>query len=152
MDRNEIIEKLRSLIGGFLESRGYLLVDLAYRYEGRDIFLRILVDTPLGNISLGECAGLNSQIGSILDSENVIEGGYTLEISSPGLDRPLAGKFDFMRCRGRKIKVFLSELVCGKLEWDGIISKVEDEAIFIETGGNLLELPLGKINKAKQII
>lgn len=74
------------------------LVDIIYRYEGRGLVLRVLVDKPEGGITLDECAGLNNEISRILDEKDMLQQRYILEVSSPGLDRPLNSKNDFLRC------------------------------------------------------
>jgi ribosome maturation factor RimP len=152
MDRQESIQQLRELIDNYLKSEGLDLVDLIYRYEGRDLFLRILADRPEGGISLGECAHLNNELARILDEKNILEARYILEVSSPGLDRPLVTEKDFLRCMNRCARVFLNDLVNGKREWAGRISKVQQESVIIETEGGLVEIALAKIVKAKQIL
>ena len=152
MDREALVEKLKSLIGDFLKSRNIDLVDLVYRYEGRNLVLRILVERPEGGINLDECAVLNQDISNILDGEGSLEARYILEVSSPGLDRPLTTRSDFLRCTNRKAKFFLNEKVNGKLEWDGIISRVEGDLVYIDAEGMVLEIPLARIVKAKQLI
>lgn len=152
MDRYELAEKLREMTGRYLESRNLELVDLIYRYEGSDLFLRVLADTPEGNISLDECASINAELGAMLDSVEGLNQRYILEVSSPGLDRPLSSLKDFRRCMNRKARFFLKEQVNGKIEWEGIISKVEDEKVFVDIDGMVLEIEIGKINKAKQVI
>ena len=152
MDRQAQVEKLKSLIGDFLKSRNIDLVDLVYRYEGRNLVLRILVERPEGGINLDECAVLNQDISNILDGEGSLEARYILEVSSPGLDRPLTTRSDFLRCTNRKAKFFLNEKVNGKLEWDGIISRVEGDSVYIDAEGMVLEIPLARIVKAKQLI
>ena len=152
MDRYELADKLRQTIGDYLQSRNLELVGLIYRYEGSDLFLRVLADTPEGNISLDECASANADLGRILDSDEDLKERYILEVSSPGLDRPLATQKDFKRCLNRKARFFLKEQVNGKIEWEGIISKVEEDKIFVDIDGASLEIEIGKINKAKQVI
>lgn len=152
MDNYENKEKLKKLIQGYLENQNLELVDLVYHYEGRDLFLRILVDKPQGNICLDECARLNREIGVILDrGMEILNQRYILEVSSPGIDRPITTKKDFLRCRNKKVKFFLKEMVNGKLEWDGTISKVEADTVFADINGEILEIPINKINKAKQL-
>ncbi|MFH1413295.1 MAG: ribosome maturation factor RimP [Candidatus Omnitrophota bacterium] len=148
----ELINELRIIIKDYLEGEGKELVDFIYRYEGRNLFLRILADSPEGGISLDECTYLNESIGRILDEKGVLGQQYILEVSSPGLDRPLVNRGDFLRCLNKKAKFFLRELINGKIEWDGIISKVEGDSVYVDINGNLSEIPLSKINKAKQII
>ncbi|MFH1128444.1 MAG: ribosome maturation factor RimP [Candidatus Omnitrophota bacterium] len=152
MDKHEKIDKLKKLIQDYLESRRLEFVDLIYHYEGRDLFLRILVDTPGDNICLDECARLNREIGAILDGQEMLNQRYILEVSSPGIDRPITTKKDFLRCRNRKVKFFLKEMVNGKLEWDGIISKVEGDSVFADIKGEILEIPINKVNKVKQLL
>lgn len=152
MDKQEIIAELQSSIGDYLKNCGLQLVELVYRYEGRDLFLRILVDRPEGGITLDECTRLNDEISVLLDAKDIIKDNYVLEVSSPGIDRPLFNKDDFNRCRNKKVKFFLKELIAGKLEWDGVINKVDEDLVTIDINGKILEIPISKINKAKQII
>lgn len=152
MDRQAIIEELKVIIENYLKSQSLDLVDFIYRYEGRDLVLRILIDKPEGGISLGECAFHNQDISRILDEKNILQTGYILEVSSPGLDWPLKTKNDFLRCIDRKVKFFLNESIEGKLELDGIIQKVDAEAVYIGTKDRILAIPISKIGKAKQII
>ncbi|MBU1727575.1 MAG: ribosome maturation factor RimP [Candidatus Omnitrophica bacterium] len=152
MDKQLIIEELKKIIGDYLVAKGLDLVDLIYRYEGRDLYLRILADRPEGGITIDECTNLNRQISAVLDEKDIFEASYILEVSSPGLDRPLKTEKDFLRCLGRQAKFFLIEPVNGKIEWDGIIKKVENESVLIDVKAEVLEIPLTKINKAKQII
>jgi len=152
MDRQEVIENLRVIISEYLEPNNIELVELIYRFEGRDLVLRLLVDYPEGGITVGECAGLNIQISRLLDEKNIIQQGYILEVSSPGIDRPLSTSKDFMRCLNKEVRFFLNELVNGKLEWAGKIVKVDANSVTVATGGDNLSIPLSKINKARQEI
>ncbi len=152
MDRQTLIEELKSTIQDFLKTKNLYLVDLIYRYEGKDLVLRILVDKPEGGISLDECAYLNNDIGEILDEKDIIQGRYILEVSSPGLDWPLKSKDDFLRCINRSVRFFLNELINGKLELEGTINKVGDDSVYIDIDGNTIEIPISKITKAKQIV
>jgi ribosome maturation factor RimP len=152
MDRQTIINELRDLLGSYLKGQGLDLVDLIYRYEGRNIYLRILVDKPEGGISLGECARLNNEISRILDEKDILRDRYMLEVSSPGLDRPLLTRSDFLRCIDRNARFFFLESINGKTELEGVITKVEDNSVYIDIDDNTLEIPLAKIKKAKQII
>lgn len=152
MDRQAVREQLKSIIEEYLKGQNLDLVDIIYRYEGRELFLRILVDKPEGGISLDECASVNENISRILDEEDSIGQKYILEVSSPGIDRPLATKNDFQRCIGRKVKFFLTEKINQKIELDGVTDKVTDDSVFINTKQGALEIPLLKIKKAKQVL
>jgi ribosome maturation factor RimP len=152
VDKQAFIEELRGIIGGYLEAGGLELVELIYRYEGESLFLRILTDKPGGGITIDECAELNTQIGVVLDEKGPLNQRYVLEVSSPGLDRPLATKSDFLRCVGREARFFLSEPLNGRLEYEGRIARADDSAVYVDICGSVMDIPLGKINKAKQII
>jgi len=149
MDKEGVINRVRETIEGYLSSRGLELVELILRHEGGDFFLRILVDKPEGGISLGECASLNKEIGRILEENDTVQERYILEVSSPGLDRPLLTGADFRRSLNKSAKFFLRGMVEGKLEWDGLILSVDDFKVRIESAGRMLELPLQEIVKAK---
>lgn len=151
MDR-AIIEGLKRIIQEFLNTKGFDLVDFIYRYAGRDLVLRILVDKPEGSISLDECAYLNIEISRILDEKDILQARYILEVSSPGLDRPLKTKADFLRCINKLVKIFLNEPVNGKTELEGIISNVEGDSVHIDVSGEALEVSISNIAKAKQVI
>ena len=152
MVSDELIIELKSLLSDYLTSLNFVLVDIIYRYEGGDLFLRILADKPEGGINLDECAGLNRGIGGLLDEKDIIKGNYILEVSSPGLDRPLKTREDFSRLLNKKAKFFLNEVINGKLEWDGLISQVSQESVSVATDEGTIEVPIVKINKAKLII
>lgn len=152
MDRQELISQLKALAEGFLKERGLDLVDIIYRYEGRDLILQLLVDKPEGGISLGECAYINQELSRILDEKDMLQARYILEVSSPGIDRPLKERQDFLRCLNRRARFFLNQAVNGKIEWEGTIVKVGQESVYVDTASGTLEIPLSGINKAKQVI
>ena len=152
MDKEEIIVELTNIADDYLKNQGYTLVDLTYRYEGPDLILRILTDRPEGGINLDECSSINTGISRILDERALFPAGYILEVSSPGLDRPLKTKNDFMRCLNWRVRFFFNEPAEGKLELDGIIRKVEDDAVLISTQNKDITVPLSRITRAKQIV
>lgn len=152
MARQELINELRIIIEDFLKEQNLVLVALDFRYEGKGLALRILVDKPEGGIILDECAYLNEQISRLLDEKDILQQRYTLEISSPGLDRPLNSKNDFLRCINKRVRFFLKEAIDGKMEMEGVISRVGDDAVYVAIEDKVIEMPLLKIAKAKQAI
>ena len=152
MDSQAIVSELKDTIGGYLKDQGLELVDFIYRYQGRDLFLRVLVDAPQGGITLEECSRVNIRISRILDESNILQREYILEVSSPGLDRPLKTISDFSRCINRRARFFLSQPMGGKIELEGTINNVGDGSVCVDIGGDIVEVPLSKLNKAKQII
>jgi len=152
MDRQKLISELDLLLRDYLKSLDLSLVDLIYRYEGGSLVLGVLADKPDGGISMDECAMLNRDIGRLFDEKDLIKDKYILEVSSPGLDRPLKNREDFLRSLNKKAKFFLKEHLNGKLEWDGVIDGAGDESVSIVISGSVVELPFSKINKARLII
>jgi ribosome maturation factor RimP len=152
MDRHAITQELRVIIDEYLRNQSLELIDLICRYEGNRLTLRILADRPQGGITLDDCAYINREIGRILDEKNIVQEHYILEVSSPGLDRPLATKNDFLRVLEKKVKFFLTEKINGKMEWDGKVVGATDTSVYIDVSGQQMEIPLSKITKAKQLI
>ena len=101
---------------------------------------------------LAECTRLNQKVTEAIDQQNLIGQRYLLEVSSPGLDRPLRTPRDFLRVMGRPVKFFLSQPVQGKLEHQGIVKQITDQEVLMETQTTQIAIPLNLINKAQQII
>jgi len=180
MIRESLAKELKDLIGSYFSDQQVELIDLSFRYEGNKLILTILADKPQGNslatdsqshrpagrglvtdsqshrpaggITLGECALLNKQLGLIFEEKNLIDCDYILEVSSPGLDRDLKTQKDFLRCLNKEAVFFLNDLINGKCQWQGLINKVDENSVFISVLGQVLEIPLNKINKAKLVI
>ena len=145
-------QELMNLILTCFTAKGLELIDLIIRPEGKRLILTVLADKPESGITLQECAGLSRQLKSVLEEKNIIDVDYILEVSSPGLDRPLKGQKDFLRSLNKEAVFFLNDLVNGKCQWQGVISKVDETTVFIQALGEILEIPLIKINKAQLVI
>ncbi|MCM8797706.1 MAG: ribosome maturation factor RimP [Candidatus Omnitrophica bacterium] len=153
MDREAFVEELREVISGYLSSRQVDLVELTYRFEGGRAILRILADKPSGGITLEECAILNQEISAILDEKNLIQESYVLEVSSPGLDRPLKTKKDFLRCLNKRVRLFLYQPLNGRFELEGELQRVDDEGLYIVLEHKEeIRIDLKNIRKGKQCI
>ena len=152
MDRDELKLQIDSLVKKLLVSEGFVLVEFVFRQDGLSFFLGLFVDRPEGRISLGECSLLNRKVRQVLDENKIFSGQYTLEVSSPGLDRPLKTKEDFIRCLNKEVVFFLNDFLESKCQWQGLLSRVDESSVTINSGEHVLEIPLIKINKAKLII
>lgn len=148
----ETVSKIKELISPYLESQGIQLVDIHLRRKAGNSNLIILIDKPTGGITLGECSRANEDIGKILDEANIFLGSYVLEISSPGVDRPLVIESDFKRTIGRLIRVFLNCKINEKNEFKGTLKEISDNKIYLKIGEETLEISLEKILKAKQVV
>ena len=152
MDKDALTLELKTIIAEYLTSQGIELIDLICRQEGRDLVVRILADRLQGGITMDDCAYLNKEIGRLLDEKNTPQEHYILEVASPGLDRPLKTKNDFLRVLNQTVKIFLSEKINGKMEWDGSVSGATDTSVYLEAKGEKIEIPLASVTKGKRII
>ncbi len=121
-----LLEQLRAVVDPVLRGEGCELVDLEYRREGRGRVLRIFMDKP-GGVRLADCQRVSEQVGDILDVENLIPHAYTLEVSSPGLERPLTRPEDFLRFAGRAVRVSTFAPVEGQRHFAGTLRGCEGE-------------------------
>ena len=119
----------------------------------KDVFhIQVFADRPTGGIGMEECARLNRALVSVLDNEPDLGDNYTLEVSSPGLDRVLKGFRDLRRVLGRPVQVFLKSPVSGKREVAGTLEAVSENEIIVKARQGELVLAMDNIEKAKQII
>lgn len=148
MQKEELLTRIRDKVSNVFDENKVELVDLTYRKEGGVKVLRILVDTESG-ITVEECAKMNEVVGEALDREDFMDENYILEVSSPGLDRPLKTKNDFARIKGKRIRVHTFVPIDEKKEFVGILETVDDEgiAVFVKDTKSV-DIPLDKISKA----
>ncbi len=140
----EIVDKIREITGNILQDKAIELIELKYRRESGGMVLRLLVDKE-GGITMDECTSLNNEIGSILDEKDIMQDKYTLEVSSPGLDRPLKTRRDFERVTGKMIYLHTYGPVNDKRDHEGVVISVDDEKVTV----NNVDIRLDKIAKAK---
>jgi len=143
-------DRLRSLIGPVVSAMGYELLGLEYHSRGRGGLLRVYIDRQQG-ITLDDCSAVSHQVSGLLDVEDPIVEHYDLEISSPGLDRPLFGRADFERFMGHQAKVTLHAKLEGRRRFTGVLRGVEGEALVMEVEGAALRLPLDQIDSARLV-
>jgi ribosome maturation factor RimP len=129
------------------ESHGYDLVDVEVQRGRGGQLLRLFVDKQ-GGIGLDELQTVSHEVSAILDAEDPIDSTYTLEVSSPGLDRPLRSEADYRRFIGKLAKVSSYELVDGRRHWTGRLASFEDGNVVLsleKEGGTLVRVPFAKI-------
>jgi ribosome maturation factor RimP len=144
----DIVERVKGLVGPYLSENGIELVEITYRREQGGMTLRLLVDTPEG-IKINECEGLNNYLSGLLDAEEVIGEHYLLEVSSPGLDRPIKTDRDFERVLGKDIEVTTYAPVDGRKTHEGRFVGMDKEKIVIEAGGVSTVIPRSSIAAAR---
>ena len=126
------IEKLIEQIAlPVAENLGYELVDVEYVKEGPHYYLRIYIDKS-GGVSIDDCQIMNDVVEPLIDKEDPILGAYFLEISSPGIDRPLKTEKDFEKCIGKEVEVSLYEAVDGSKHFEGELIGKDADSITIK--------------------
>lgn len=140
-------ETLERIIKKAVEGEGYEFVDLQFfQSKGRWI-LRVYVDSPSG-ITLEDCVKVTKILDPLLDVEDIIPHSYNLEVSSPGLDRPLKKPEDFKRFAGKKALIILKEKFQGRKKLKGEIVLVKEEGVVIKENEDCIEVDFNMIKKA----
>lgn len=148
----EIEAKIRSLAAGIAAAEGLELVDVQFRQRGRKWLLRALIDRE-GGVDAEDCARVSRQLGTVLDVEDLIPHRYVLEVSSPGIDRPLREAGDFRRNIGRRVRLKMRIPHGGETEVRGRIAGTDSRAVVLEADpGGRLEIPLESIAEGKLLV
>jgi ribosome maturation factor RimP len=144
------VERVRSVALRVTADRGFELVDIELKQAKSEKLVRIFVDRP-GGIGLEDLQSVSEEVSAILDAEDPIEGHYTLEVSSPGLDRPLRGEADYRRFVGRLANLSSYEPVDGRRHWTGRIVACDDGIVTLELDGEKASarVPLAKLSHGR---
>ena len=151
----EIKEKIEPPAKEIFEKAGVDLIELKVAGRKNDVFIQITADKPSGGITIRECAILNKTLAAAIEQEHLLPPEiFSLELSSPGLDRPLVTRKDFIRSINRKVHFWLSEPVStgGKKEMQGVLVEVGDKGLIVNVLGSRLVLPLSSIIKGMLVI
>lgn len=150
------LEQIRVIAERVASSRGLEVWDIQSRREAGGHVVRVFIDrpgpsaSPEESVSIEDCEQVNREISTILDVEDPLPFAYTLEVSSPGLDRPLRGPDDYRRFAGRLAKVVVKEAVDNQKAFEGRLRGVEDEDVVFEApNGRMHRLPLRLIVRGR---
>ena len=143
-------EKLRRPIEAAVQGLGYELVGIEYHPQGRRSLLRVYIDTPAG-VNVDDCERASRQISSALDVDDPIPGQYMLEVSSPGLDRPLFTAEHFQRFSGNRVKLRVSPPLDGRRNFSGVLVGMRDDAVVVVQDDEEVEVPLQHIEQARLV-
>ncbi len=147
-----VIDKVQAFAEQFLPTLDLELVEVQFRREGHGWVLRLFIDSENG-VSLEHCSMVSRELGDFLDVEDIVGHPYHLEVSSPGLERPLRKFGDFQRFAGRKARVKLREAVDGQRVFVGEIQLADGEVIaLLQEDGKTIEFSYGDISKARLVI
>jgi ribosome maturation factor RimP len=152
----EPLEHIRAIAARVAAERGLEVWDVQSRREAIGHVVRVMIDrpgpaaTPEESVSIEDCEQVNREISTILDVEDPLPFSYTLEVSSPGLDRPLRGEPDYRRFAGRLAKVVVREAVDNQKAFEGRLRGVDGDAVMLEApNGRMHRLPMRLITRAR---
>ena len=147
---NLITDQIISLAEPILNEMGFELVDVEYLSEHGRWVLRLYIDKT-GGITVGDCAKVSRELAGIIDIKDIIDNEYVLEVSSPGLNRPLKKEEDFIRVTGEKIKVRMRNPIDGRKNFSGHLKEYKDKDIYLEVDGELVTLSWLDIERANLV-
>ncbi len=141
--------ELRKLVEPAITALGYELVGVEY-FQGKTGVLRIYIDSDEG-IGVDDCSAVSHQVSGILEVEDPIRGQYSLEVSSPGLDRPLFQARDFVRFAGHQVTLRLLVPVGGKRKFKGVLGGLRDGQVVVEMDEEELVVAVEDIDQARLV-
>jgi len=143
-------EQIRHLLDPILESLGLDLWEMEFQKQGPKWLLRVYIDREIGGpITLGDCEAVSRDLSAALDVEDIIQHAFTLEVSSPGLDRTLTKPEHFVRFTGSAVKVKTYQMINGQKVFHGKLLGLSGEVVSVELEtGDIMVIPLRDIAKA----
>ena len=158
----DVVEQVRSIASRVAGSYGLEIFDVQFRRESGGMVLRIQIDRPGSaakaeeSVSVQDCANVSRDLSAVLDVEDVVPSAYILEVSSPGLDRPLRGAADYRRFAGRRAKLVMRERIDGQTFFKGALVGVEEgaaPAVLIDgDDGRRHRVPIDVITRANLVV
>lgn len=143
-------EQLKELIQPVVEGLGFELWGIEYLSQGKHSALKIYIDAEKG-IDVDDCAAVSRQVSSLMDVEDPLKGKYTLEVSSPGMDRRLFELPQYELYKGSQVKLNLRHPFEGKRKFQGLLCGVEDDEVVIRLGEEEILLPIAEIDRAQVV-
>jgi len=151
----DVVGQIRSMASRVAAGYGLEIFDVQFRREAHGMVLRIQIDRPgpaataEDSVSVDDCARVSRDLSAILDVEDVVPSAYTLEVSSPGLDRPLRHADDYRRFAGRRAKLVMRQAVDGQTFFRGTLGGIDDGQVLIDADDKKRHrVPLGVITRA----
>lgn len=148
MGKGSVTESIEELVTPITEENRLELVDVEYKKEGKDWFLRIFIDKE-GGVTVDDCTRVSREIEDLIDVEEVVPTSYVLEVSSPGLERPLKKEKDFLRFKGKRAHVTTYTPIHEQKNFKGTIRDFQKDILFLDIDSQSVEIPKNQIAKAK---
>ncbi|MEM6637718.1 MAG: ribosome maturation factor RimP [Pseudomonadota bacterium] len=149
--KTQIDRRLAEIVGPVIEGLGFELVRIRLQ-GGKSPVLQIMADRPDGGIEVDDCGDISAAVSTTLDVEDPIEEMYTLEVSSPGIDRPLTRLKDFSTWDGYEAKLETTELIDGRRRFKGTLAGTEDDEVLIEIEEGTIGLKFDWLSDAKLVL
>ncbi len=151
----DVVAQVRAIASRVAGMSGLEIFDVQFRREAGGMVLRVQIDRPGpavtadDSVGVGDCAHLSRELSAILDVEDIVPTAYILEVSSPGLDRPLRHADDYRRFSGRRAKLVMREAIDGQRYFKGRLGGVDDNAVLMDAdAGHRHRVPIGVITRA----
>ena len=151
MGKAPVTQSVIELIEPGLLAKGIELVDVEFKKEGKNWVLRVFIDKE-GGVTLEDCQKISRLAGDLIEVEEVIEPAYTMEVSSPGLNRVLKKEKDFIKFSGKKICVQCHAPLNGRKKFTGILKDFKNQSIHLEVDGQLQTISINRVAKANLVI
>lgn len=148
MEEREVVDRIWKHLEPELAAQGYELIEVEYGRHGATHVLRLFIDKE-GGITIDDCAEVSRFVGPLLDLEDYIVSTYTLEVSSPGIDRPLRKPSDFERFEGEAIKVHTLTPIQGRRRFKGILTGYRDGLVLFDDEGSEYSVHIENVKKAR---
>lgn len=148
MELGAVLQRYWSELGPLLQEQGYDLVEVELAHQGSAPLLRIFVDKIDGGITLDDCTKVARMLDPVLDAMEALPEQYFLEVSSPGIARPLRKAADFARFAGEAVKVVTQGPVEGRKKFAGVLKGIQDGMIAVECDGKEYRIHLENLKKA----
>lgn len=149
--KEKIIAQVKELTEPLCESEGMELVHVEYQRESAGRILRIYIDRP-GGIRIDDCKTISRQLSDLLDVCIEIDEAFSLEVTSPGLDRPLSKKEDFERFKGNIAKIRIKTPVNGQKNFKGVLIGISDEIVILKSNDKIISINFQDINNARLVM
>jgi ribosome maturation factor RimP len=147
-NEERLAEVVRALIEPVVVYAGMELIDVEYGREPSGKVLRLTIDKPDG-VTINDCSDISRLVGDLLDAKDFLPGSYNLEVSSPGINRPLKKKEDFERFVGQKVLIKTKKLIDGRRNFKGILHGTREDFIVISSEKTILNIPFDQVAKAR---
>jgi ribosome maturation factor RimP len=147
---HDVVKRVVDLVEPILDEMGIELVDVEYLSHYGKWVLRLYIDKESG-VTIDDCVRVSREIGDLIDVKEAVTHEYTLEVSSPGIDRPLRKEKDFVGAVGKKVKVRMIAAIDGRRSFTGYLKDFENGTLYIEMDGAPVVLPWAEVEKANLV-